>query len=801
MLDFNTAEQQRPDDYFQMDDLQLDPVQSFLDKMAEYGLHPESIRQDGKLERFQVDGDSKGKESGWYVFFLGDICGGAFGNWRTDEGGNWCSKSKSDQTPEEQRKWAELRAQADQARREEETKNHLATAEKAARIFNAAPVMVGNDNPYLQKKGVQSHGLRVSNDGNLMVPMIDESRNRWNVETTPKDGGVKKGLPGGRRKGLFFEIPGQPGNNDIFICEGYSTGASIHEATGATVICAFNAGNLPHVAPVIKRLYPTHKITIAADNDQYPNKRGEVCNTGTKKAREAALSIGTPDAVIFPTFTQEQINKHKALNVGSKGPTDFNDLALLQGPQAVVEQLAPAKDQIEEFYSGTAFNFLAASENGTDEQKYIFSRPGEKKPGGLRHGVIGYEGGEGGSGKTKLWFQIMASIAFGHDFTRGAFEFYEIGPVLMIAGEDGFDIVAEASQMIRRRASEDKYKIPSELRDNFKFQCAGGSKGSPHIFKRDEGRNIVPNPSFYLLLDKCSQTKPTILCLDSQSVVVGFGEESNEDAGIISGHLKILLKYCLSVVIIAHTTKNSTAAKATAGDWERAWPTALSVEALRGASGQAFNGRYVKMTTKVPQRFNEQLGADKDDRLIACTVPKANGAMEVYEPFYFKQHLYSWLNNQGSRNYGVLWDYYEPPRKEIDQAVAEQVEKEAKEAARVEKLVVKTVREMITQAQEKGPKPGKKGSPANFYQVAAKLVEIADEYRLEQYTKDTTARRQLEKMWDNHDNKMSMSDTKEIIELVDNSQGLSKHFALVDPAEIDIKKRDQLFADAMKNEG
>ena len=30
--------------------------------------------------------------------------------------------------------------------------------------------------------------------------------------------------------------------------EGYSTGATIHAATGATVVCAFNAGNMPDVA-------------------------------------------------------------------------------------------------------------------------------------------------------------------------------------------------------------------------------------------------------------------------------------------------------------------------------------------------------------------------------------------------------------------------------------------------------------------------------------------------------------------------------------------------------------------------
>ena len=32
------------------------------------------------------------------------------------------------------------------------------------------------------------------------------------------------------------------------ICEGYATGASIHEATGHAVVCAMNSGNLPEAA-------------------------------------------------------------------------------------------------------------------------------------------------------------------------------------------------------------------------------------------------------------------------------------------------------------------------------------------------------------------------------------------------------------------------------------------------------------------------------------------------------------------------------------------------------------------------
>lgn len=43
--------------------------------------------------------------------------------------------------------------------------------------------------------------------------------------------------------------------DQVVVTEGYATGASIHEATGARVIVAFNAGNLLPVAKQIKELW------------------------------------------------------------------------------------------------------------------------------------------------------------------------------------------------------------------------------------------------------------------------------------------------------------------------------------------------------------------------------------------------------------------------------------------------------------------------------------------------------------------------------------------------------------------
>ena len=109
------------------------------------------------------------------------------------------------------------------------------------------------------------------------------------------------------------------------ICEGYATGASIHEATGHAVICAMNSGNLSEVAKSARELWPQREIIIAADNDQLTDG-----NPGLTKATAAAKSNAARLAV--PQF-----------NDNASKPTDFNDLAIAESLDVVREQIGAAQ--------------------------------------------------------------------------------------------------------------------------------------------------------------------------------------------------------------------------------------------------------------------------------------------------------------------------------------------------------------------------------------------------------------------------------------------------------------------------
>ena len=47
----------------------------------------------------------------------------------------------------------------------------------------------------------------------------------------------------------------KPKGGKLIVCEGYATGASLHDATGEAVAVAFNSGNLEAVALDLRAKY------------------------------------------------------------------------------------------------------------------------------------------------------------------------------------------------------------------------------------------------------------------------------------------------------------------------------------------------------------------------------------------------------------------------------------------------------------------------------------------------------------------------------------------------------------------
>lgn len=227
--------------------IRIDIVTDFRAAMLAAGIITDNhITADSTLHRIHIDGHRPGSRNGAYILHGDSKPAGWFMDFKTGVTGTWNAGGGHWHMDEATRQWIE--AGKRQRKAEIETK-HGKTALKAQAIWNAATPCT--DHPYLTRKGVKAHGLRVSDwvkwtgePGNwrsivvlyaLLVPLRDAEGKLWNLQaifTEPHLAFQRDNdfMSGGRKAGLFHVIGEE--SPVIMVCEGYATGASIHAMTG-----------------------------------------------------------------------------------------------------------------------------------------------------------------------------------------------------------------------------------------------------------------------------------------------------------------------------------------------------------------------------------------------------------------------------------------------------------------------------------------------------------------------------------------------------------------------------------------
>lgn len=330
-----------------------DVIEQFCAAMRERDINVNAadIVPDGQFRRIKVKGDKD--KSAWYVLHSDGIPAGAFGcnrRYGNDTKFTWRAKTSRKFTEEERRAYRERMARIEAERAREKTEMQAAAAKIANEIWDAAQPC--DAHPYLERKGIRSHGLRIgrwdkvdqetgevyfSSDEALLIPIRDAKKRIHSLQAIFPDkvlgGRDKDYLHNGAKEGLFYSF-GKPLEHDgkpvIMIGEGYATCASVHEATGHACIVAFDAPNLLPVTKVIRGRFPNAIIVILADNDQWTVK--PVKNPGVTRAMECAKEYGA--LVAIPPF-DPSLGETKETGGRAHGPTDFNDLQEIEGPEAV----------------------------------------------------------------------------------------------------------------------------------------------------------------------------------------------------------------------------------------------------------------------------------------------------------------------------------------------------------------------------------------------------------------------------------------------------------------------------------
>lgn len=243
---------------------------------------------------------------------------------------------------------AERERFAAERRAAEERSRALKAQEADLAALNAADLwrraLREGHSAYLDRKGVQGEACRYLPDGSLVIPLLRYDRPREEALRA-----VQRIYPGPRFAPDGEELPqktftkhfGKTGcalrlghvDDDtwlVLVCEGYATGLSIRMATDrqVPVYVALDAYNLGFVVEILRRLHPRAHLLICADDD-WLTADHEGPNPGRRMAKLAARTTERCDLVwpVFDAATRQAKD------------TDFNDLHLRQGLDAVARQL------------------------------------------------------------------------------------------------------------------------------------------------------------------------------------------------------------------------------------------------------------------------------------------------------------------------------------------------------------------------------------------------------------------------------------------------------------------------------
>lgn len=286
------------------------PFQAFSGFCAELGFDIGELPEPGgRIVRFRAPGDKGDSKSGYYFFHADPPANGEVGTWRGDIKHKWRAVGRSRRHPSAS---FDAQRRAREARREEE---RARAAREAQHRWKDGQTV--HQHEYLTRKGIDAHGARLWRE-RLIIPIYSPAGIITSAQYIFADGS-KRFHPKGAISGGVYLIGPRPGDiGRIIACEGFATGASVHQATGDSVFVGFFASNMVRASRWLAEKY-RRPIDIAGDDDVHAEK-----NAGRIAAEQAAAITG--GRAFFPDMR------------GREG-TDFNDQMAAFGDDSVRETL------------------------------------------------------------------------------------------------------------------------------------------------------------------------------------------------------------------------------------------------------------------------------------------------------------------------------------------------------------------------------------------------------------------------------------------------------------------------------
>lgn len=494
----------------------MDFKPQFTDAIRAAGLNPpDYIQADSKLHRFPTNGKPRDL-SGWYVLHSDGIPAGAFGDWRSGLSETWRADIGRKLTAGEEAAFREAVEAMRREREAEEKRGHEEAAFNAITVWNKSKP-APQDHPYLQRKNVKPHGVRVCHSA-LVIPLEDSAGKLHSLQSIAANG-EKKFLPGGRVTGCYFVI-GNPAGTPLCIAEGFATGASVHEATGYPVAVAFNAGNLEPVAKALRGKFPDLELILCADDDVSTDG-----NPGFTKAKAAAAAVGAKLAK--PDFGTERPD----------GVTDFNDLMRLRGVDAVKSQIEKSRESGQQKPKADSGNVWSKAKDAptllAEEDKEIEGLAKDL----IIPGTITLMAAPRGLGKTLVAHGASVTIARGGNFR-------------------GESVTSMRVLLVDR--DNPKHVVKSRLRG-----FGAGNAGKLKVLTREDAPDLRDKSAW----ESFPVTDYDVIVIDSLgSFTEGVTEKEGKETTQILATVLDLIHRGPAVLLLANCTKDALSVKGR-GEW------------------------------------------------------------------------------------------------------------------------------------------------------------------------------------------------------------------------------------------
>ena len=263
------------------------PEAQLIEAMRAAGLQPpDEILMDGKIHRFRSGTKGEpghGDKPGWYLVFGDGIPAGRFGCWRAGMEITWRADVGRKLTEFEEMSHARRISESKVLREAAQERQHQVASETVEKIWLSGGA-AHPDHPYLKRKGIQTHGVRITGDGRLMAPLYDADGTLSTLQYIDEQGG-KLYHSGGQTGGKFWMLGTMDEPGTLYVAEGFATAATIHETSDRPVVVAYSASNLVPVTGTLREMYgATQDIVIVADHD--------ASGVGQRYAEQASAKYG-----------------------------------------------------------------------------------------------------------------------------------------------------------------------------------------------------------------------------------------------------------------------------------------------------------------------------------------------------------------------------------------------------------------------------------------------------------------------------------------------------------------------------